>query len=493
MSVTASDLSITYGGLTFGAGTARQVVGDPVENMKQSDDFIEGSFEFAFITTAASDAAFATEIIAVRNALRTPRGDLVVTQNAQTLLSRKHSDNTGLDTFPRIMKDGDDADTGRSRYFKVRIEYELPADNTSTSFRRGATVLINYSEAGRRTVTISGVYTANSTDGTTTSSAQYLAQIAAAETSLLNVVDSSARWERVGQPQIEYFETNKVTRFTRVYREVNFNQSGAGVDDVDIINPHMEVSIEQIAPGDSFKGTISSASSGGGGPGQTTSDPTASGGGTFFIVRPILITVSYDCSINFDTQVGATKVQVYNAQIRPWMVARAQVYNPGGTFVIIGENPLYEDYENHFTATLQCVSYSVNILRQKVTYAEPDSTGKVLDPVSTDDPLAYYEYQGPEVDQMVVTEETERLVLTDNVRQYVGAMYKGPGFIATTLGDKWVLVSSEPTADIRTQGLSGGGSVNIATEKIVSVFQFRNRKAPSKAGAGVVTGGTVTG
>src|SRR3989304_44511 len=112
------ELSIVYGGVTFGGATDRQIT----EWIKEEDSFDAGWLEFEFITVAATEALFKTEVDAVRDALRKPRQDLTVVQGAVTTLSRKQSDNTGFDANPHITKDGDPADTGRSRHFRVRIE-----------------------------------------------------------------------------------------------------------------------------------------------------------------------------------------------------------------------------------------------------------------------------------------------------------------------------------------------------------------------------------
>ena len=485
MAVSTSELSLVYGSVTVGGSTARQIT----DWTRDEHDYERGSFEFEFVTTTVTEDAFQIELDAIRDEFRKPRLDLVVTQGSKTILSRKHSNNTGLDTAPTIVKDGDPADTGRSRHFRVRIAYDLPADNVSTNFRRGATIRVEYSPARRRTVTISGIYTANSSDGTTTSDAQYLAQIASAETTLLNTVDSTAIWERTGQPQIEYFETRKLCRFTRVYREVNVAQAlGASNDDTNIIDPHLEITVQQVAPGDSIEGSVSLGANSGSTLGSTQvmgADKTTAGVSDT-IVRPIVITATYDAAINFD---GTTDLRaLWLSTVRPWIINRIRAHSPGTVIVIIDEQPAYEIYENHIGGSMQCVGYTTTMLRQRITYEDMTMHGRILEPVTGSDPFSYYDFQGPAVRQMIVTEEREQLVSTTNARSYVMGLYASPGSTFGALGDRWVLVSRNPKTDIRVQGLSGANKENVATTTIVTIFQFRNRKRPSTANAGGVTG-----
>lgn len=491
MAVTNSELTITYGSVTIGGSTARKIDSYKREIVDEHD-YVRGAFEFSFITTAATDAAFATELNTIRNEFRKPRLDLTVTQNSSTILSRKHSDNTGLDTFPHIIKDGDAADTGRSRYFRVRIEYELPADNVSTSFRRGATVVVNYSPSRRRTVTITGIYTANSTDGSTTADAQYLAQIAAAETTLLNMVDSTVTWERVGQPQIEFFETRKVAHFTRIYREVNVSQSLSALDDAEIIDPQLIITRNRIAPGDSFEAGLSyfgGGSSAPSFPGNTTpQDPSAPGTpvGKANVKRPVFVTMTYDCNVDIS---NTNLNQKYLSTIRPFLINNAGGAQGASGVVILDEKVDFDRYENRISVVMQCIAYETKIIEQEITYQDISADGYILVPTTSADVFSYYEYPGPAVRQMVVTERRKEVVDSGMTAQKaIQAAYEGPGRFANALGDKWRRVSREPEVKVLTQGLDGASQRTIAHYTIVAVFQFRNLKAPSRANAGGITG-----
>ena len=491
MAVSTSELTIIYGGVTIGGSTARQIT----EWTKEEHDYVSGAFEFEFVTTVASDAAFATELNTIRDEFRKPRQDLTVTQNASTILSRSHSANTGLDTNPRIIKDGDPADTGRSRHFRVRIEYELPADNVSTSFRRGSTIVVNYTPSRRRTVTITGIYTANSTDGTTAADTQYFAQIATAEDTLLDTVDSVATWERVGQPQVEYFETRKVMHFTRVYREVNVAQSLSATDDAEIIDPQLIITREQMAPGDSFESGLSYGGGGQGGssiPGQTSLQPSSPTPRSVSrpVKRPILVTLTYDCSVDITNVSLNTK---YTGVIRPFLINQAGRTEGAGGVCILDEKVDFDRYENRISVVMQCIAYTTVIIEQKITYQDISADGYVFAPTTSADVFAYYEYPGPAVRQMIVTEERKEVVASSTTAlSQSGSLYVPGDSFASALGDKWRRISREPQVFVLSQGLDGASKKTVAHILIVAVFQFRNVKTPSRANAGGITGSVIT-
>lgn len=491
MAAATEEMTITYAGETFGGSSARKI-----DNYTRDEQtYPNGYFEFEFVTTAATDAAFITELDAVRAAFRKPRQDLVVTQNGSNYLVRKHSDNSGLDTNPVIIKDGDPADTGRSHHFRIRIEYELPADNLSTNFRRGATITVEFSPSRRRTVTITGIYTANSTDGTTKSRTQYLAQIGTYEEAELDNISTSAVWERVGTPREVYFETDKVIEFTRVYREVNINQAIGTVDHANIIDPHLEITVEQEALDDSFEpGIVLGGGQGAGGGGQTISLGIGGPGGTVAgagIKRPIVYTATYDAAINF----AEIDLQgVFDNTIRPWIQQRVKAYSFGQTLVEITDGPGYEEYENRIRATLRFLSYSATILSQRIGYKITTVDGKVFKPTTSNDVFEYYEYQGPAVRELTVTETREQIVAQGTTaRQHTLDRMGEVGGAAAVLGPNWVKVSRTPGPfEVRTKGFSNNTKVTIAYGTIETVFRFRKKKPPSVANAGGVTGSTVT-
>lgn len=506
MPTTSEEMTITYGGVSIGGFTARRIDGWT----RDEQDYTNAWFEFEFVTTAASDAALVAELDTLRAEFRKPRLDLVVTQNGATYLSRKHSTNTALNTFPRIVKDGDPADTGRSHHFRVRIEYELPADNVSTNFRRGSTINVQYTPSRRRTVTISGIYTA-ATSGSTTALAQYSAQIAAYETSALEVVDSNVTWEQIGEPQVEFFETNKLLSFTRVYREVNFNQTTGALDDPDIIDPQMIITRNRISPWNSVSGGLSRGGGGGGGGGGAgiawgfsggfgSTFGFASGGGSIQVGQgsaqggagvsggvkpPIFVHIEYATNINISNVALQAK---WSGVIEPWLLSRAGS-DQGANVILVDENVRFDDYENRIMATLDLIAYGGGIISQKITHRDTTAYGRVLLPTTEPDPFAFYDYQGPIVRQRVVTEQREEVTSNSDVGKYVDGLVWDPGS-KSSFGDEWAVMTREPFAAVLHRGLSGTKS--IAEVTIETVLQFRHKKAPAMVNTGRVRAGTIS-
>ncbi len=496
------ELSVSYGGVTFGGSSARQIDGYTVVEK----DYTTASFEFNFITTAASEAAFATEVAAVEAAFRKPRQDLTVTQGSATLLSLKQSDNTGFDANPTILKQGDVGDTGRSRFYHVRIEFGLPADNLSLGFRRFSTVNVDYSPERQRTVTFTGTYTANSTDGVTGSFATYLANAPAYFSSVLTGISATASFEKIGEPQVERNETDKVTNFTVIYKEIIFAQSLAAVNDAALVDPTLVITRNRTAPGDSDASSIGfggGGSSGGGfstgsggvdtgvmvggsNPGQTT---TATGS-----LRPTVITVNYTTGIDATVIVGlGSMIDKWNTTIRPFLIAQVGI-TAGSGVVLMEESPNFGDlYKNQFSATMTFHSYSSTILSQKVTISDQTNEGKTLRFVWSGNDYDYYEYKAGKVRLKTITEEREEVTGISDTNAYVETLVKNnpvPTGIANP--DKWTVLERTPKAAVMRRGLVGGDIKLIAETVIVTVMQFRNKKAPSTANAGGVIGGVST-
>lgn len=488
------ELSWTYAGVTFGGSTARQIT----EWTLEGDAYETAYFECEFVTSATTAAAFATELDTVRTAMRTPRGDLVITCGGSTILSLKQSDNTGFDANPEIVKDGDPADTGRSRHFRVRIEFGRPATVSGTAFRRWSTVDVKYEATRQRTVTISGTYTANSTDGTTGSFAQYRAQISSYASTVLSGIDSSAEWERIGEPTVERGETDKIVNFTDVYKEILFNQSRGSLDNEDIVDPVLTISVESTAPGDSIGGgpgikggTIFSTGSGGVNTGTQVpgSDIGPSSGS---VVRPITITINYECAINKERTTDLKGR--WTGTIRPFLISTASSLVGKGFLVVVTDRPVFDVYNNRISAFMQILSYSATLIKQRIKVADSTNYGKALVGVWTSDPFDYYEYPGSAVRLRTYTEEREEITTVSTAAGIVDPLVAGVGSTLSGLKDSqnWTIINRTPAAVVIRQGLGGASNVNIADITVETVAQYRKLKKPSVANAGGVTGGVGT-
>lgn len=485
------ELQVVYNSVTFGGSTDRQIDGWTIVEK----DYTTAAFEFSFITTASTAAAFATECAAVEAAFRTPRAALVVTYGGSTLLSLQQSNNTGFDAAPSIVKQGDVGDTGRSRYYKVRIEFGLPADNVGTSFRRFSTITVEYSPTRRRTVNIDCTYTANSTDGTTGSFAQYRAQIDAYATTVLTAIDSSATFERVGEPAVERNETDKVTNARAVYKEILENQSASSLDDSDIIDPVLVITRQKQAPGDSQGTSIGVASSGTGltspgvGGNTVAETPTLGGpGGTGTVQRPTVLTLNYTCGLNKERTTNLESK--WRSTIRTFLIQQAGAYAGGGVILIEAAPDFGDVYENRFSARMVFHVYPTTILFQRITVKDATNYGKRLVGVWTGNPYDYYEYQGMAVRMKTITQEREEITSLSDANAYVETLVRAAAVaVGLANSDKWVVLSHTPGAPVLRRGLDGATQVYVAEATIETVMQFRNKKSPSVANAGGIHGG----
>lgn len=479
------ELTITYGAFQVGGATSRQITGfTSVER-----GYERSSIEFSFVTTATTAAAFATEVDAIEDAFRTPRLALTVVQGSSTLLSFSQTDNTGFDADPKITKRGDPGDTGRSRHYTVRIEFGEPADNVSTNYRRGSTITIEYSPSRRRTVTISGAYTATSAG--TASRAQYLAEIAAYATSVLAAIDSTNDiWEKTSEPQVDIFETDKVCNFTVVYKEIVYNQSTGGLNHAAIVDPILIISREKEAPGDSIGigANISAPASGG---------STTQGGG--FIVgagsgqstnRPTVINVTYSCSV--DKTVTTDLSALWLSAVRGAILFALFDVNDGSSPILVEEKPSFDFYENKIAATMKFLVYSTNIFEQRIQVSDSTQYGRVLVPLLSSKLAEFYDYPGPVIRTRKIVEERKQIVPTANADVTVSSLVKFPKASVSGFGDikeiqNWIVVSRVPTSVNLVQGISTGAQKTIAEITIETILQYRIKRAPSTNSAGGVT------
>lgn len=238
---TTDGVELTYAGVTVGGASGRRILG----GVTVQQEFDRLVVEVKFRITAANAAAFTSEADTVETAFRTPRQDLELSVGGSTYLDLSQSSNTGLDATPTIRREGDPGKLGvLSRTYTATVTVKLPADVASLDGRREASILVEYDEDRRMTVTIYGIYTAVSGS---TASEKYESSIEAFATSILGGF-SSRNFELVDE-QFEYFETDKEAKFRRVYTEtttgvaITYNSVTIGTGSTNRILG--EVSVEQ--------------------------------------------------------------------------------------------------------------------------------------------------------------------------------------------------------------------------------------------------------
>jgi hypothetical protein len=421
MPLVPRELEITYGGFVVGGATERIIDG----HTRVEDGFILASYEFSFIVYDTTEAGFTSKCTAVEVAFRKPRQDLVVKQGSATLLSLKQSDNTGLDADPIIQKGEHKVDTGRSRRYTVRINFGRPANNVDTEHLRFSTVNVAYNEARRKTVTMSGTWTATPTTGAAYDT--FLANIATWAAAQLTLVDAAADWEEQGRPRVEFNSTNKILEFTLVYQQLLYPDAGKSSsvpDDPQLVNQIFRLNWITTGPGDSPGTGVDFGQSGGGfstGSGgadtgvMTGGSPNQQGGAS--TARLGRVALHWEASV--DSTLTIDLVSKYNGTIRPWLITEAaKVMAAGyGPLVLVNESFDPDRTDNRIAVDLEfwCVG-PANIIEQRITTKESKpSYGWVLVARWDGKPLSKYRYQGPAQQLRVVTETRRVYRVTPDV------------------------------------------------------------------------------
>ena len=228
MSDTVRELVITYGSWASNS-TTRQITDWSFVSMDRD----RAAVEFTVVLSgAASAAAFVSETQAAETAFSTPYQNLTVALGASNLIAVTQSGNTGLDAMPSIVKRGGVGDTGRSRVYRVRVEYGLPASwNGTYPGLRDVTVTLEYTPARRLGWTIAGVFTAITSND---AKAQYEAQIATLASATASWLSISS-YELVSETGVAVTANRKTTTFARTYREIIFAQASAAVVEQSLI------------------------------------------------------------------------------------------------------------------------------------------------------------------------------------------------------------------------------------------------------------------
>ena len=361
------ELQAVYGTHTSG-GTTEILIHSATAH---GDAFTEAAWEMNVVVYGSSAALFKTACSDLEAAYRTPRKDLVVTMGGQTFVSWKHSDNTGFNADPHIEKVVPSKfNTGRSREYRILIRFGRPADVSDTSGRRDSRVSLRYAGSRRRQLSISGVYTALSSN---TARQQYEASIAAYATAVQGVL-GAFQWEKVNE-QANADDQNKVLEFEVVYNQLIHSQNGSNYDDSALVNQVLIVSRAREAPGDSI--------------------PTARR-----LVR---------LQFNFSAEVDYTVTQDLSgkwAAVLPWVITRIRTVF-GVSSVALVEQHEDHDYDNNvIRATGVLLAAGSTVLQYISTAVDDRSPGGVVQRYWVEGrPRAGRRYQGPETWIRTVNEE----------------------------------------------------------------------------------------
>lgn len=468
------ELSVIYGGFTVGGATDR-LLDDYHRKVK---NYVDVVIEFSFLTTAASEAAFATEVRAIEAAFRKPLQKLEIKQGSATLDTYDPGTtvNTGFNAQPEIIKRNDIGDTGRSRRYEVRITVQLPADLSGQSGRRDSSVEISYSPSRVRTLTITGTYTALTTNAALT---QYEASIAAYATSVTTALTGT--WELAEEPRVTHDDQNKTVDFEIVYEELIFKQSQSSLDDSAIVKQGMLIRRRFTSPGDTpsgFRGFPSGGGGGGGGgivvgPGGPIGRAKASGGR---VRRFFILSCQYEAWIDKDVISGTTELRTkWLDEIRPWILGNIkEIFGPTAG-ALVSEEPEFDLPQNRIRANLEWwgVESGAGILEFQYTYRLQAELGKFIAPVWSGDSAAAHVFQGP---ARAIKSTTERFRLKKGTLSTSMLGENFGDFFETALkenGGNWELISKQTDETPLNLGLDSiGEGINVVDVVRVRTWRF---------------------
>lgn len=479
------EMAVHYNGVVVG-GQSQWYKLDGVHTLRIG--YAQSSIEFSFTVLGSDDTEFVQLVKQVEERFRRPHGDLKISLYSSVLVDLSHDDNTGFNADPAIIKVGSPKDTARSRFYRVRIDFEMPADTGAEEDTglREATIDQSYSPSRRRTVSFGGLYTANADNS---ARAQYEEGAADYCDGILDGFGGD--FELVEEPQAETDAENKTCRWRRVYEEVKFNQSSGTTDDDAIVRQDLRIQRRRVAPGDTLSTFGGDAS---GGVGASGTAPSES-------VRLVEVVANYDAWIRFDKTTDMPGK--YESTIKPWIISQVEQLQDG-TVALTDEQiePHYDD--NRFTAVLTFLVNSGGgdvVLEREITIEDNQESGITLVGVWTGDPMSKYRYQRP-----------TNVLRTTTLRSVVVGV-KGPGYAANqgiaaadnaagnapvlrpgdSVGIRWVDVTRTSSTSPRKIGLDGYSFETTEVNAVVVREAYKphqsNAVTPGQPGtAGAITG-----
>lgn len=239
--------SITYGSLTVG-GSDANFLGPVEDTLAVFQSRRSARVVFDFIVYSTSGATFLSKQQDALSQFRTPRAQLTIDAPSgleDYIPTAGASGNVGFDAEPTIVMVPDPLNCDVFQRYRATIDVSLPETLSGQGGRRDNMEMESFEPNRRRTVTISGTYTALTSNN---ARAQYEDQIATYATAALAKVesDSSVKWQLVDENQ-RVNDTDKMLEFSRTYREITLAQNASADEDSTIVIQEFEMT--EVTPG----------------------------------------------------------------------------------------------------------------------------------------------------------------------------------------------------------------------------------------------------
>ena len=365
MPTVTRELSVAYAGVTCGGTSSIYLLDGPVSITR---DYSTTTVTFDVVVVSTSEANFATDCSALETAFRKPFQTLVVTQGSSTLLTSS----SGFDSQASIRKDGSIADTGRSRRYECEVSWQMPADASGYNGRRNSRVELNASATGRQVVSVSGTYTAISSN---TAREQYEASIGSYATAVLTAIDSSATFELISETATE--DTNdKNLDFSRVYQEIIYNQADGTPDNTKIVSQQIQMTRTKISNG-SYAGEAKQLQE---------------------------IQLTYAAAVDK----SQTDLKgLWENTIKSSLVDYAKNQIDGGVVAVVGDSPTFDPDNNMIQGVLSFMAVGeTDIIDSRLVIEVTNEHGQMILPLWDGNPYARIVLPGPATTVMNITEIT---------------------------------------------------------------------------------------
>jgi len=476
------ELSITYGGMTIGGNSS--ILLDGFTRHLSMDGIADSFVEFDAVVTSPTLDGFVGKCLDLERIFRKPRQALVVAQKGRVLVHAAHTEAAGgFNTEPEIRKIGEEGDTGRSRRYTIRVNYEKPADTVSTIGLRESTVNVAYDSSRIRTVRIEGTFTGVS--GTPSARARYEAAIAAHAAAILTALGLT-NYELTTEPSSEQDYDDKVLGFAREYKEIVFGQGqDAPNDDPDIVDQVLVVSRREISEERSpvgGAGSFGTSQGGGTGPPAEQEEGAVKSGS----VQALAI---YD--LRYEASIDATRTTDLKAKYdsyRAWLVGQFSAAFSQGAFALTVERPSFDRVNNRLTVdmTAEGAVRGIDFVRRTVTTERSFETPDVYRGAWTGNPTDFYIYQGFENTTNTVTVSTRFLSTKDEQQAKEANEAAALGAGGSGGGSTNALTSKTSTTPVRI-GIEGSGHILDMMDVVTTVT---TKQATNVGGTGGASGGT---
>lgn len=419
-------VGITYDGLTIGRGQTGTVF-HLTDKFSLSLSPEEARLEFEVVLADAVRANVLAAEASLRTAYKEPDARLTINMGDTIRYDFNPADRSGFLSQPSLELLPTEDQTSNSARYRCTVVVQLPADYANLAGRRSASINVSTTPAGRRTVTVSGVYTALSNNSARD---QFAAQITAFASEALNSVDSDATWELVGTPVAEEDDFYRLLTFRRTFREVLVDQALGQ-------RSHPDLTEQTLA--------IRRA--------EASREATQALGSAAPMVE---LVVEYQVHV----RKGAGDLRrTYQSVCRPHILA--QLSQQASRFVVTAESVQTFEDERIIQASLSVsADPGTEFIWAAVSWSESASYGKILHPLWDGDPLSRDREQGPAAAQRMLLRTTvgygAPMSLLYPVR--LAALHGPPPEMSG-----WDLVAESRRARDRAIGVDGGQTLVVVT------------------------------